>query len=189
MTALDFTASVLTVQPHLIEHNPNPRIFPHLWRAVTAVVVLERLLLEDVYEEVNSRDAKRQRIEASNENSVVGAVETKQDTSNSTDFICEECDVSFRSTGLLTDHINRKHVRRFKCTACGLDVAFNLRADLERHNRAKHWGGLIEGLKCTVEGCKTPSKTWVRKAWVRKDNPKRHMEGCRRSLEEVNNPK
>lgn len=183
MTALDFTASVLTVQPHLIEHNPNPRIFPHLWQAVTTVVVPERLLLEEVYEEVTSRDAKRQRVEASNESSVVGALETEQDASNSTNSICKECDVSFCSVGLLTDHINRKHVRRFKCTACGPDVAFNLRADLERHNRAKHRGGLVEGLKCTVESCKTPSKTWVRK-----DNLKRHMEGCRRTLEEVNNP-
>jgi hypothetical protein len=96
---------------------------------------------------------------------------------------CTECDMSFRTFGQRREHQNRKHTRRFKCDMC--DRAFNLQADLGRHERTVHKsdGGAIDGgheespLKCPNEGCKTADKIWDRK-----DNLWRHIVRCRKAL-------
>jgi hypothetical protein len=75
-------------------------------------------------------------------------------------------------------HHSCTHHRRFKCTQCPFQ--FNLRADLERHERAKHrevsYPQLLVGYLCDVPTCKTPDKVWERK-----DNFQRHLERCRKS--------
>jgi hypothetical protein len=96
---------------------------------------------------------------------------------------CTECDMSFRTSGQRREHQNRKHTRRFKCDMC--DRAFNLQADLGRHERTVHKsdGGAIDGgheespLKCPNKGCKTADKVWDRK-----DNLWRHIVRCRKAL-------
>jgi hypothetical protein len=96
---------------------------------------------------------------------------------------CTECDMSFRTFGQRREHENRRHFRRFKCDMC--DRAFNLQADLGRHERTVHKsdGGAIDGgheespLKCPNEGCKTADKIWDRK-----DNLWRHIVRCRKAL-------
>jgi hypothetical protein len=96
---------------------------------------------------------------------------------------CPECDMIFRTSGQRREHQNRRHIRRSKCGMC--DRAFNLQADLGRHERTVHKSGVgaIDGghedspLKCPNKGCKTADKVWDRK-----DNLWRHIVRCRKAL-------
>ena len=76
-----------------------------------------------------------------------------------------------------SDHINRKHVRRYICLVCQPTIGFNLQADLTRLNRAKHDGGEGEVFYCAEPGCKEPNKPWARK-----DNLNRHMKRCQKAV-------
>jgi uncharacterized C2H2 Zn-finger protein len=99
---------------------------------------------------------------------------------------CPECEVQFRTSGQRREHQNRKHIRRFRCDIC--ERAFNLQADLSRHERTVHKvedGAMVGGdgecaLKCPNRGCKTADKVWDRK-----DNLARHVVRCRKALGKV----
>jgi hypothetical protein len=169
----------------VVEHTPNRGIFPHLWHAVVAVDLLKRAIVEEVDEDgppqasleqetVPTRQAKES---SSLSSSLVPIIDLTEEAENSVISRCRDCNTVFRSAGLLRDHIHRKHVRRFRCTVCGPEMAFNLRADLERHRRAKHKrASAVLGYKCKEVGCSMPNKVWERK-----DNIRRHVERCRRT--------
>lgn len=184
--------SSLTIQPQMVEHQPNPGIFPHRWRAVTTVLSPEHPALVGVTVATSSNSAEIRRAPPVNRDGgsngdMLGQTSTRtvarlQNEPNSiSDFTCERCNITFRTVGLLTNHRHRKHERRFRCSACTESVAFHLRADLERHNRAKH-AAIMEsniakrGYRCTEVGCKMPDKVWTRM-----DNFRRHVGRCRKA--------
>ncbi|KAF2830487.1 hypothetical protein CC86DRAFT_452908 [Ophiobolus disseminans] len=94
-----------------------------------------------------------------------------------------KCNLRFRTPGQLNQHVNRKHIRRFKCAECNKN--FNLRADLIRHAKTVHKAGGIGiaddetiDLKCPNAGC----KSWE-KVWDRRDNLVRHIGRCRKAIQ------
>lgn len=79
-------------------------------------------------------------------------------------LICEVCGTQFSKPGELQDHKRRKHLRRYKCAQC--EAAFNLRADLLRHQDTRH---KVDGRShsCTFPGCDA--------TFSRRDNLSRHQ--------------
>ncbi|KAF2868702.1 hypothetical protein BDV95DRAFT_120070 [Massariosphaeria phaeospora] len=97
-----------------------------------------------------------------------------QDSGSGADgFECSVCHDSFRTEGSRNKHMNRKHIRRYKCMVldCGRD--FNLNADLNRHKRTVHKTGVDETWRCGNDNCQTPQKVFHRR-----DNLLRHMSAC-----------
>jgi hypothetical protein len=80
-------------------------------------------------------------------------------------YSCSKCNETFRLLGELNKHWNRKHEKRFSCTAQGCDKAFNLKADLNRHIKSKH--EVRTEIPCEYVGCL--------ESFSRKDNMRRHM--------------
>jgi hypothetical protein len=80
-------------------------------------------------------------------------------------YSCSKCNETFRLQGELNKHWNRKHVKRFSCTAQDCDKAFHLKADLNRHIKSKH--EVQAGIPCEYVGCL--------ESFSRKDNMRRHM--------------
>ena len=69
-----------------------------------------------------------------------------------------------------SDHINRKHVRRFECLDCSR--SFNLRSDLMRHKNSVHADirRSTKVYRCLNAGCL--------KTYTRKDHLGRHARAC-----------
>jgi uncharacterized Zn-finger protein len=80
-------------------------------------------------------------------------------------YPCRKCNETFRLQGELNKHWNRKHEKRFSCTAQNCDKAFNLKADLNRHIKSKHEDRAE--IPCEYVGCL--------ESFSRKDNMRRHM--------------
>jgi hypothetical protein len=80
-------------------------------------------------------------------------------------YPCSKCNETFRLPGELNKHWNRKHEKRFSCTAQGCDKAFNLKADLNRHIKSIH--EVRAEIPCEYVGCL--------ESFSRKDNMRRHM--------------
>jgi uncharacterized C2H2 Zn-finger protein len=87
---------------------------------------------------------------------------------------CSQCDLDFPTAGQLNSHVNRKHDQRYKCDSC--HRAFNLRADLIRHESSVHT--LASAWRCTNEPCLKPGKVFARK-----DNFRRHVKTCNEALQ------
>lgn len=81
------------------------------------------------------------------------------------------CDLVFKRQSLLNQHVARKHVRRHHCDEC--EMAFNLKADLERHKKARHNSAAEAFFKCSEADCSL--------TFTRQDNLQRHLRrihGC-----------
>jgi hypothetical protein len=113
-------------------------------------------------------------------------------------FACPDCPEKFRTPGQLTyvsfsshttpvssssctnltrrNHFNRKHNPRYTCASC--PAAFCLSADLKRHQRSVHNHQPDRTYQCTISGCTNPTKIFTRK-----DNFRRHVQGCQRRAE------
>lgn len=87
---------------------------------------------------------------------------------------CSQCDLDFATAGQLNSHVNRKHDQRYKCDSC--HRAFNLRADLLRHESSVHT--LASAWRCMNEPCLKPGKVFARK-----DNFRRHVKTCNEALQ------
>ncbi|RMZ74639.1 C2H2 type zinc finger domain [Pyrenophora seminiperda CCB06] len=88
-------------------------------------------------------------------------------------FKCPDCRQTFRTPGLRRNHHNRRHNLRYTCIIC--TAPFGLRADLERHQFARHPEHFraADRFWCTIVGCENPGKEWSRK-----DNFERHVKRC-----------
>jgi hypothetical protein len=65
--------------------------------------------------------AERERDEVSLSDSTSGTKSTTVSSATSVDdlsFVCIECSEIHRTRGILNEHMNRKHVRRFQCAVC-----------------------------------------------------------------------
>jgi len=71
------------------------------------------------------------------------------------------------SNSSYSDHVNRKHQRRYKCNFDGCSSAFNLRADLTRHTKTHKPLAAQERFPCQVPGCQ--------KFYTRLDNLQKHV--------------
>jgi hypothetical protein len=87
------------------------------------------------------------------------------DQAPSSSHRCTQCGAECQTSGRLKNHINRSHVRRYKCEQC--DKAFNLRADLNRHQLSKHKPELQQIFHCSAAGCTH--------TFNRRDNLVRHV--------------
>jgi uncharacterized Zn-finger protein len=80
-----------------------------------------------------------------------------------------------------SDHNNRKHNRRFKCSRCDRP-AFHLKADLKRHLATTHAKDLdqkpLKVFRCPNIGCSIPEKEFYRR-----DNFRRHVKSCSKGKE------
>ncbi|KAH6865594.1 hypothetical protein BKA58DRAFT_224489 [Alternaria rosae] len=99
--------------------------------------------------------------------------------STDTAFPCPLCHLSFRTPGLRRNHQNRKHNLRYPCTVC--NSRFGLRADLQRHENNVHRYDThaipAKLFRCPNIDCTTPGKTYARK-----DNFKRHVQRCEKTI-------
>ncbi|ORY14497.1 hypothetical protein BCR34DRAFT_599052 [Clohesyomyces aquaticus] len=109
------------------------------------------------------------------EEAPAAAPRTSDDRSAS--FKCPRCADTFATIGKLNSHTNRKHDRRFECSIC--PMKFNLRADLQRHQRTVHKDSKppVETFRCPNSWCKKPEQTFTRK-----DNFDRHVKSCTERL-------
>ncbi|KAF2821707.1 hypothetical protein CC86DRAFT_386092 [Ophiobolus disseminans] len=87
-------------------------------------------------------------------------------TGQSAPIPCPICNLIFDRLSQLKQHHDRKHVRRYKCDECD-NTAFNLKADLERHKRAKHNSAFGTLLECPHKECSM--------SFTRQDNLQRHL--------------
>ncbi|KAH7076195.1 hypothetical protein FB567DRAFT_553151 [Paraphoma chrysanthemicola] len=124
--------------------------------------------------ETNDQDTKAAHQEEApgirelNANSDVATVLRSQNT-------CPHCSVDLPTWGLLQQHIYRKHIRRFNCLEGSCEWAFNLKADLQRHQDTVHRSSSsVGGFTCANSWCKFPGKVWPRK-----DNFERHAKECK----------
>ncbi|KAF2250855.1 hypothetical protein BU26DRAFT_517631 [Trematosphaeria pertusa] len=96
-------------------------------------------------------------------------------SSHSDGFVCPYCQRPFRTAGLKNKHVNRKHIRRYKCTTMDCEAAFHLNNDLSRHQQTVHKTAVDSTWKYTNEHCRTPETVFRRK-----DNFLRHVGRCDR---------
>ncbi|KAK4446659.1 hypothetical protein QBC34DRAFT_496707, partial [Podospora aff. communis PSN243] len=175
-----------TVAPRDVEYGPNPAIFN-----LTMVPREIRPVIKPPAPA--SPDHPLERSASSVSNTVPGPAAREQrevqdtdsaDALNATpaaslnEYQCRHCQLRFDKAYLLNKHITRKHERRYKCNSC--DSAFALRADLLRHERARHpnpnekdGAETSQLFLCKNTGCKTPNKVFNRK-----DNLMRHSARC-----------
>ncbi|PSN74008.1 hypothetical protein BS50DRAFT_670490 [Corynespora cassiicola Philippines] len=89
--------------------------------------------------------------------------------------LCQHCGEAYDFRGELNRHINRHHVRRYKCDACR--AAFHLNADLKRHKATVHKESQ-SAFSCPNDPCTHPGKTFNRR-----DNFKRHVSRCSKEIQ------
>lgn len=87
-------------------------------------------------------------------------------------FPCSECPMAFRKAYERNKHVNRKHLRRYRCPYSGCGKTFSLNANLERHMKSCHVVS-AERLTCPNPWCRSPEK-----AFARRDNLERHIRRC-----------
>ena len=62
---------------------------------------------------------------------------TDQDSSENSQFVCSDCNKSFKFNNSLNKHIKAEHMQiEFKCNTC--NKSFNYKANLKRHNDLAH---------------------------------------------------
>jgi hypothetical protein len=87
-------------------------------------------------------------------------------------FPCAHCDVIVQTAGELNKHVYRRHFKRFTCLEC--EAAFHLKADLLRHQSARHGDNRKEALPCPNPGCTYTAS--------RRDNLMRHERLCKYAI-------
>ncbi|KAH7063819.1 hypothetical protein BKA63DRAFT_526250 [Paraphoma chrysanthemicola] len=88
---------------------------------------------------------------------------------------CPHCSVDLPTWRSVRRHINRKHIRRFKCLQGSCESAFHLKADLQRHHDSVHQSSTsARGFSCANSWCMSRGKLWPRK-----DNFERHAKRCK----------
>lgn len=85
----------------------------------------------------------------------MGAIEVTEDTDDLVKFAARTAALTFTPPGLPTVMATASKYLPIERTLSGSDVAFNLRAGVERHARAKHRETSPNGAKYTVEGFPT----------------------------------
>jgi hypothetical protein len=189
--------------PWTFERKPNPVIFGHVyptnppvidsrWRHIP--IDTRHLSWEDEAEEVLHDKTERGGMSLEKDvNASILDIEmlrTTPETCSKEDATCSYCDASFPTLGKLksvsfylfaleytkslSQHINLKHIRRFKCDVC--PSAFFLKTDLTRHALNVHstHTAVAKAWTCPNQGCNMHGKPFFRK-----DNFERHVKRCR----------
>ncbi|KAF2828442.1 hypothetical protein CC86DRAFT_193381 [Ophiobolus disseminans] len=112
--------------------------------------------------------------ESSVQNETPGSINS-QENSDVLPFRCHhhDCGARFRQPCYLTDHITRKHVKRYKCSEHGCNQTFHLRADMTRHAQTHSAPHTSQAFTCLLPNCD--------RTFGRKDNMLRHVKRSHRA--------
>jgi hypothetical protein len=167
----------------LVSSGSQPSQFHTLDRPILLHTTRSSLAHAQLALEQNMSDQSYRTTPTSTSSEEQATPESSAPSEGNQSLVCTECDIEFRTTGQRREHQNRKHIRHFKCDMC--DRAFNLQADLGRHERTVHKVDNATMVRdqeecvsrCPNKGCKTANKVWDRK-----DNLARHVVRCQKAL-------